>query len=148
MVDDQGMGNTPIRSTVLGGTAVRLIVIEDSPVLQRLFQIIMRGTGVDIEPFLDGLSGLEAALADPPDVVILDLGLPDISGWQILEQLRAEPSTCEVPVIITTGATEWTVAERAGTLNAVTVTKPFTGAVIRGMILELIESRAVAASPS
>jgi DNA-binding response OmpR family regulator len=123
-------------------------VIEDSPVLQRLIQIIMRGTGVEVEPFLDGLSGLEAAFTDPPDIVILDLGLPDISGWQVLEQLRAEPSTCEVPVIITTGETEWTVADRAGTLNAVTVTKPFKGAVLRGTILELIASRAVAASPS
>jgi DNA-binding response OmpR family regulator len=126
----------------------RLTVIEDSPVLQRLIAIAMRNTGIEIEAHLDGSGGLEAALATPPDLIVLDLGLPDMSGWQILERLRADPATLETPVVITTGETRGRIADRAATLDAVTLEKPYTGAVLRSTILMLIDTRAVAESLS
>jgi DNA-binding response OmpR family regulator len=126
----------------------RLIVIEDSPVLQRLIAIAMRNTGIDIEAHLDGSGGLEAVLATPPDLIVLDLGLPDMSGWQVLERLRADPATLETPVVITTGETRGSIADRAATLDAVTLEKPYTGAVLRSTILMLIDTRAVAESLS
>jgi DNA-binding response OmpR family regulator len=126
----------------------RLIAIEDSPVLQRLIAIAMRNTGIEIEAHLDGSRGLEAALATPPDLIVLDLGLPDMSGWQVLERLRADPATLETPVVITTGETRGSIADRAATLDAVTLEKPYTGAVLRSTILMLIDTRAVAESLS
>ena len=131
-----------------GGIVARIIAIEDSPVLQRLLAITMRDTGIDIDAYLDGFGGLEAALADPPDLVVLDLGLPDLSGWQVLERLRSEPQTLATPVVITTGETRGSVADRAATLDAVTLEKPYTGAVLRSTICMLIETRSVAESLS
>ena len=58
----------------------RIVAIEDSPVLQRLLALTMRDTSVEIDPYLDGSGGLEAALANPPVLIVLDLGLPDMSG--------------------------------------------------------------------
>lgn len=108
----------------------------------------MRNTGIEIEAHLDGSGGLEAALATPPDLIVLDLGLPDMSGWQVLERLRADPATLETPVVITTGETRGSIADRAATLDAVTLEKPYTGAVLRSTILMLIDTRAVAESLS
>lgn len=122
----------------------RIIAIEDSPVLQRLLAITMRDTSIEIEPYLDGSGGLGAVLADPPDLIVLDLGLPDLSGWEVLERLRSEPATSETPVLITTGETRGSVAARAATLDAVTLEKPYTGAVLRATILTLIDTRSVA----
>lgn len=124
----------------------RIITIEDSPVLQRLITITMRGTGIEVEPYLHGSGGLEAALANPPDLVVLDLGLPDLPGWQVLDRLRSEPATRETPVVITTGDTRGDVADRAATYDAVILEKPYTGAVLRATILVLINTRAVAKS--
>ena len=126
----------------------RIIAIENSPVLQRLIEIAMRDTGIEIESFLRGPDGLEAALANPPDLLVLDLGLPDLSGWQVLEHLRSEPVTSETPVVITTGDTRPSVAERVAVLDAVLLAKPYTGAVLQEEILSLIESRPVAQSLS
>jgi len=126
----------------------RIIAIEDSPVLQRLLAIIMRNTGIEIEAHLDGSGGLEAALANPPDLIVLDLGLPDVSGWQVLERLRADSTTIETPVVITTGEMRGSVADRATALDAVTLEKPYTGAVLRATILMLIDTRSVAESLS
>ncbi len=125
-----------------------MIAIEDSPVLQRLLAITMRDTSIEIEAYLDGSGGLEAALANPPDLIVLDLGLPDMSGWEVLEGLRADPATLETPVVITTGETEGSVAHRAATLDAVTLEKPYTGAVLRTTIQMLIDQRTVAESLS
>ena len=126
----------------------RIIVIEDSPVLQRLIEIALRGTSIEIEPCLKGGDGLEAALTNPPDLLVLDLGLPDMSGWQVLERLRSEPVTSKTPVVITTGDTRTSVADRAAVLDAVLLEKPYTSAVLRAEIVSLIENRPVAQSLS
>ena len=136
----------PLHRFRKGGIVARIVAIEDSPVLQRLLAITMRDTDVEIEAYLDGFGGLEAALADPPDLIVLDLGLPDLSGWQVLERLRSEPQTLATPVVITTGETRGSTADRAATFDAVTLEKPYTGAVLRSTIAILIETRSVAGS--
>lgn len=130
------------------GIVARIITIEDSAALQRLLGITMRGTGIEVEPYLDGSGGLEAVLANPPNLVVLDLGLPDLSGWQILDRLRAEATTFETPIVVTTGEARGSVADRAATYDAVILEKPYTGAVLRATILMLINTRSVATSPT
>ena len=126
----------------------RIIAIEDSPVLQRFIELALRDTDIEIEACLRGMDGLEAALANPPDLLVLDLGLPDLSGYQVLERLRSDPLTSETPVVITTGDSQSSVAERVAALDAVILVKPYTGAVLRTEILSLIENRPVAQSLS
>lgn len=118
----------------------RIIAIEDSPALQRLLAITMRGSGIDIEAFLLGAPGLEAAIESPPDLIVLDLGLPDMPGWEVLERLRAESSTADVPVVVATGESRTAVIKRLTELNAVMLEKPYTGAVLRAAIRVLIEA--------
>lgn len=123
-------------------------MIEDSPVLQRLIAVALRDTGIEVDAHLDGTGGLDAAIANPPDLIILDLGLPDISGWEVLERLRSHPSTTEIPVLVATGQTRHRVADRAAAFGAVTLEKPYTGAVLRATALVLIDIRStVVASP-
>jgi DNA-binding response OmpR family regulator len=129
-------------------TVARIIAIEDSPALQRLLAITMRDTGIEIEAFLLGAPGLEAAIEDPPDLVVLDLGLPDMPGWEILERLRSEPSTVNVPVVVATGESRSVVINRLSELNAVMLEKPYTGAVIRATLRVLVEADAEVGSPT
>ena len=118
----------------------RIIAIEDSPALQRLLAITMRGTDIEIEAFLLGAPGLEAAIENPPDLIILDLGLPDMPGWEILERLRSEPSTANVPIVVATGETRSVVIGRLSDLNGVMLEKPYTGAVLRATVRVLLEA--------
>lgn len=108
----------------------------------------MRGTDIDIEAFLLGAPGLEAAIDDPPDLIILDLGLPDMPGWEILERLRSEPSTENVPIVVATGETRSVVIERLSGFNAVMLEKPYTGAVLRATVRVLLDSHAEVGSPT
>jgi DNA-binding response OmpR family regulator len=77
----------------------RVLVVEDDPAIGRLLQrsLTDRGDVVTLAP--DGASGLSLALQDRPEVVLLDLGLPDLDGRQVLRMLRA---VSQVPVIVVT----------------------------------------------
>ncbi len=105
---------------------MKVLIIDDDPdildVVSLCFEINWEGCDVIATP--DGRSGLEVALNDNPDLVILDLGLPDIDGLQICENVR---KTSDVPIIMLTARDRETDIVRG--LNAGAddyVTKPFS----------------------
>ncbi|WP_129135887.1 response regulator transcription factor [Luteimonas sp. YGD11-2] len=81
--------------------ALHILVIEDNPVLRDNLEVMFASHGIATTFVADGLSGLQAALADPPDVLVLDLGLPGLDGLRVCERLRAQADR-HVPVLMLT----------------------------------------------
>lgn len=77
----------------------RVLVVEDDPAIGRLLRRTLTDLGNVVTVASDGASGLSLALNEQPDVVLLDLGLPDLDGRQVLRMLRA---ISQVPVIVVT----------------------------------------------
>ncbi|PKQ24124.1 MAG: DNA-binding response regulator [Actinobacteria bacterium HGW-Actinobacteria-5] len=77
----------------------RVLVVEDDPAIARLLRRSLTDRGDSVEVASDGATGLTIAMRDKPDVVLLDLGLPDLDGRQVLQMLRA---VSQVPVIVVT----------------------------------------------
>ena len=75
----------------------RILVVDDDPAILRTLVIGLRAHGYEPRTATDGRSAVSLGRADPPDLVILDLGLPDIPGVEVLRQLR---SWSQVPVIV------------------------------------------------
>ena len=72
---------------------LHVLCVEDNPVnLQLVCELMALRPGVRLRTAVDGLSGLAAALSDPPELLLLDLQLPDIDGMEVMRRLRAEPS--------------------------------------------------------
>lgn len=86
----------------LAGGGKTVVIVEDDEDFQGLVRLMLADTGLQIVSALGGREGLDAIRQHHPDLVILDLALPDISGWEVFMQMRAEPATCETPVIILT----------------------------------------------
>ena len=80
----------------------RALVVEDAEATQRLIEMTLTFEGWEVEVAGDGETGLEAAFRQTPDLVVLDIALPNIDGWQTLEALRRHPNTASVPVIVIT----------------------------------------------
>ena len=74
-----------------------ILVVDDDPAILRTLQINLRARGYAVQTARDGRTALSAVAEDPPDVIILDLGLPDLDGVQVLTRLRA---TSAVPVVV------------------------------------------------
>jgi two-component system KDP operon response regulator KdpE len=75
----------------------RVLVVDDDPAILRTLSISLRARGHDVLTAADGRTALDAARDDKPEVLILDLGLPDISGVDVLRQVRGYS---QVPVIV------------------------------------------------
>ncbi len=79
-----------------------VLIIEDHPATRQLISIVLDRPDTHLVFANDGLTGLEGIDAHAPDLVILDLLLPDIMGWEVLEYIRLRHSASELPVLIVT----------------------------------------------
>jgi len=101
----------------------KVLVVDDEPQLLRALQINLRAEGYDVAVATDGASALRAAADNPPHVVVLDLGLPDMEGTEVIHGLRG---WTEVPIIVLSarhGSSDKVEALDAGADDY--VTKPF-----------------------
>ncbi|GLW29237.1 response regulator [Actinoplanes regularis] len=97
-------------STAVAGT---VLYIDDSAINTLLVERILSSRpAVVFDSAPDGRSGLDRATRLNPDLVLLDLTLPDISGEQVLTRLRADPATRAIPVIVVSGETDPSVHQR------------------------------------
>jgi len=81
---------------------VRILVIEDNAVTRKVIVEVLKNYSFEIIEAEDGKTGIENAINLEPDLILLDLNLPDIDGFNVLETLRRNPKTLLVPVIIIT----------------------------------------------
>ena len=80
----------------------RILCIEDHPEMIDLIRLILERKGYEVRGETGGKEGLEAARRDPPDLVLLDLMIPDCDGWEIFRQLRASDDLKKIPVVVVT----------------------------------------------
>lgn len=117
----------------------RVLVIEDSAVIRRLIEVCLRPADLEVIMREDGPTGLEAALTEELDLLILDIGLPEMDGWQVLDHLRNDGRTQQLPVLVLTAHAEEESRRRAdeGGANAF-VTKPFQPNDFRSEVMTLL----------
>lgn len=80
----------------------RVLVIEDEPLIRDVLEEVLTEDGLNVEFARDGSEGIARALRVPPDAVVLDLMLPRMSGFEVLEVLRGARRATPVPIVVTT----------------------------------------------
>lgn len=104
------------------GRTSQVLVVEDDQALARLMEALLLSEGYAVRRAADGQAALDAVRGERPDLILLDLTLPRLDGWQVLERLRALPKP--PPVALLTGLSG--VRHRASEAGAAaTVQKPF-----------------------
>jgi two-component system response regulator VicR len=80
----------------------RVLCIEDHPEMIELIRLILGRRGFEVEGAVGGQEGLDAMIQSPPDLVLLDLMMPDVDGWEIYRQMKARETLKHLPVVIVT----------------------------------------------
>jgi DNA-binding response OmpR family regulator len=78
----------------------KILVIEDDPATSRLVDYSLRHEGYQVITASNGLEGVRKALSEAPDLVILDVMLPGMDGFEICHRLRSEPTTANLPILM------------------------------------------------
>jgi putative two-component system response regulator len=115
-------GGRPVRAAAVAD----ILVVDDTQAILQLLAAMLRGRGHGVRPVADGALALEAARAAPPDLILLDINMPSLDGYEVCAALKADPRLADIPVIFISADTEVLDKVKAFALGAVDyVTKPF-----------------------
>ncbi len=116
-----------------------VLVIEDSASVRRLIEVCLRILDVTVSSVSDGTKGLEAIRETDPEVVVLDIGLPGLDGWEVLSQIRGDEATTHLKVLVLTAHAQPEMADKAAQGGAdAFMTKPFRPADLREQVEKLL----------
>lgn len=108
---------------------IRILVVDDEPLLCRMISAMLKRAGYMATTASNGTLALEAVEADPPDLITLDVMMPDMSGIDVARKLREDDETAEIPIVFVTAldrsvsADLRTLADQPGIYH---IDKPFT----------------------
>lgn len=113
----------------------KILVVDDEPDVVELLQNTLKTEGFEVVAAYDGIGALDVAGTERPDLVLLDIMMPMMSGYEVCSQLKSNPDTKDIPVICVSSAHSpdaRTNALRAGA--ATLITKPFMSAELVAQI--------------
>lgn len=115
----------------------RILVVDDTPASLKLLTEILTAEGYDVRSAINGELALQAAASNPPELVLLDVRMPVMDGYEVCRRLKALPQTAEVPVIFVSGLSDSSDKLEGFALGAVDfVTKPYE----RGELLSRVRT--------
>ena len=80
----------------------RILCIEDEPEMIDLIRLILERRGFEVLGAVGGQEGLDAVRSEKPDLVLLDLMMPDVDGWEVYRQMKADEELKNIPVVVVT----------------------------------------------
>jgi len=86
----------------MNDTTKHILCIEDEPEMIDLIRLILGRRGFEVIGAAGGKEGLEKVRQEPPDLILLDLMMPDMDGWEVYQQIKADEKTRDIPVIVVT----------------------------------------------
>ena len=121
----------------------RVMVVEDEPENRLFIGLMLRTEGYDVVEADDGPSAFELLSAQEPDLILLDVMMPGLNGWEVFEKLRENPRWARIPVVMLTALAQRADVERAVELGVDGyLTKPFEPADLIHKIEETLSQRA------
>jgi DNA-binding response OmpR family regulator len=125
----------------MGGlTPTRVLVVDDEAPIRLLCRVNLEAEGMQVLEAADGFAGVEAARAERPDVILLDVMMPGMDGWQVAERLVEDDTTNQIPLIFLTARAELRDRARGLELGGVDyITKPFNPVELASVVEQLLE---------
>ncbi len=123
-----------------GSIPTLVLVVDDEAPIRLLCRVNLEAEGMQVLEAADGVAGVEAALAERPDVILLDVMMPGMDGWQVAERLVEDDTTNQIPLIFLTARAELRDRARGLELGGVDyITKPFNPVELASVVEQLLE---------
>lgn len=140
-------GARPKPGQASASPARRVLLVDDQPFFLAMGQNIVRAGGYAVQTAASGAEALELARTAPPDLILLDVEMPGMDGFQTLGRLKANPATAAIPVAMLTATLDPKLNQKAFQAGAeATILKSMSGARLLNM-LQVVLTTARAAEP-
>lgn len=117
---------------------LRVLVADDEPPIRLLCQVNLSVAGMDVLQAADGAEALVLARSEAPDLILLDLMMPNVDGWTVAEELAADEGTRDIPIVFLTARATTNDRRRAEKLGALGyVLKPFDPVRLAPLVAEV-----------
>jgi DNA-binding response OmpR family regulator len=121
----------------------KVLLIDDDPAIRVLIRVNLEAAGIELLEAGDGETGLALARSARPDIIVLDVALPVLDGWQVGRELKDDPMTHEIPLVFMSAYAQREDLERGLRIGAVDyITKPFDPTALAHRLRQIL-----AASP-
>jgi len=118
----------------------RVLVIDDEAPIRLLCRVNLEAEKMEVLEAADGPTGLEQARAAKPDVILLDVMMPGLDGWQVAEQLLEDERTRSIPIVFLTARAEFRDRARGLDLGGIDyVTKPFNPLELAPLVEDMLK---------
>ncbi|WP_458524659.1 response regulator transcription factor [Onishia taeanensis] len=118
----------------------KVLVVDDEPNIVLSLEFLMQQAGFEVVTAEDGEDALARVAEAPPDLVLLDISLPGISGFDVLERLRTDPALTRLPIIMLTAHGREVEREKGLALGADDyITKPFSTQALVNKVKTLLD---------
>ncbi len=121
--------------------ATKVLVVDDEAPLRLLCRANLEAEGFEVVEAADGRAGLEAARAERPDLILLDVMMPGVDGWTVAEELLADDRTDAIPIVFLTARADVRDQARGIDLGGVDyVTKPFNPLELATVVENVVDA--------
>ena len=116
-----------------------MLVIDDEAAIRLLCRVNLEAERMQVDEAADGRAGLEQARSARPDVILLDVMMPGLDGWQVAEELVADERTKDIPIVFLTARADFRDRERGLEAGGIAyLTKPFNPVELAALIEDLL----------
>jgi CheY-like chemotaxis protein len=119
-----------------------VLVVEDSDDTRELYAFALEFDGYIVAQARDGRDGLQQARDLVPDVIVTDLTMPIMDGWELIRHLRADPRTRRIPIVACTAYDARRRTDSSGPAPDIVLTKPFAFDLLLVEVRRLLQHRA------
>jgi DNA-binding response OmpR family regulator len=117
----------------------RILIVDDEPNIVTSLEFLMKREGFEVAIAADGEAALKSAAESAPDLVLLDIMLPKVNGFEVCQKLRADPRWAKVKIVMLTAKGRETEIAKGMALGAdLYVTKPFSTKELVGQVKQLL----------
>jgi CheY-like chemotaxis protein len=117
----------------------RVLVIEDDPNIREVVSALLTSFGYDCQIAADGRSGLVRLGEGGWDLVLTDLAMPDMRGWEVVDAIRQQAPT--LPIVLMTGLSDPAVLQRARDCSVRVLAKPFYVQTLKAALVEALHAK-------